>query len=56
MQTRATTAVPLASRPDLDQYRILAKELVKAARSDDPSALRAPGRQTGSSGSPDFST
>ena len=34
-------ALPLPSRPDVDQYRKLAKELVKACRSGDPDAIRA---------------
>ncbi|HEY0592185.1 MAG TPA: hypothetical protein VGF40_10490, partial [Thermoanaerobaculia bacterium] len=34
-------ALPLPPRPNLERYRKLAKELVKACRSDDPSAVRA---------------
>ena len=34
-------ALPLPSRPDVDQYKKLAKELVKACRSGDPDAIRA---------------
>jgi hypothetical protein len=34
-------ALPLPSRPDVHQYKKLAKELVKACRSGDPDAIRA---------------
>jgi ankyrin repeat protein len=34
------TALPLPPRPNLDQYKKLAKDLVKACKSDDPEALR----------------
>jgi hypothetical protein len=34
-------ALPLAPRPDLDQYRKLAKDLLKASRSGDPAAVQA---------------
>jgi len=34
-------ALPFTSRPNLDQYRKLAKELVKACKSDDAGAIRA---------------
>lgn len=34
-------ALPLPLRPNLEQYRKLAKDLLKAAKSDDPAALRA---------------
>ena len=33
-------ALPLPSRPDLQQYKKLAKDLVKACRSGDPAAIR----------------
>src|SRR6266481_8876752 len=34
-------ALPLPPRPHLEQYRKLAKDLVKACRSSDPDAIRA---------------
>ena len=34
-------ALPLPARPNLDQYKKLAKDLARAANSADPSALRA---------------
>ena len=34
-------ALPLPPRPNVEQYRKLAKELVKACRSGDPDAIRA---------------
>ena len=34
-------ALPLTPRPNLEQYRRLAKGLVKACRADDPTAIRA---------------
>jgi hypothetical protein len=34
-------AIPLTARPNLDQYRKLAKELVKSCKSDDAGAIRA---------------
>lgn len=40
MQTRTTDALPLAPRPNLAQYRTLAKNLLKAARSPDAAAVR----------------
>src|SRR5215216_6087331 len=40
MQTRYTDAIPLAPHPNLDQYRILAKDLVKASRNGDASNIR----------------
>ncbi len=36
------SALPLPPRPDLDQYRRLAKELVRACAADEPSASSAP--------------
>ena len=33
-------ALPLPSRPNLQQYKKVAKDLVKACRSDDPAAIR----------------
>src|SRR5947209_2537918 len=33
-------ALPLPARPDLDQYRTLAKELLSAAKSPDADAIR----------------
>lgn len=33
-------ALPLPARPNVDQYRKLAKDLVKACKSDDPTAVR----------------
>src|SRR6476469_7988638 len=33
-------ALPLPAKPDLDQYRKLAKELLRAAKSPDPDAIR----------------
>ena len=33
-------ALPLPSRPNLEQYKKLAKDLVKACRSGDPAAIR----------------
>ena len=33
-------ALPLPARPNVDQYRKLAKDLVKACKSDDPTAIR----------------
>ena len=33
-------ALPLPPRPNLEQYRKLAKDLVKACRSGDPTAIR----------------
>ena len=40
MQTRHTDAIPLAARPNLEQYRRLAKDLLRAARASDTGALR----------------
>jgi hypothetical protein len=40
MQTRTTDAFPLARRPNLDHYRTLAKNLLKAARATDGAAVR----------------
>lgn len=40
MKTRYTDAIPLAPRPSLDQYKMLAKDLVKAARARDRSTIR----------------
>lgn len=34
-------ALPFTARPSLEQYRKLAKDLVKACKSDDPQAIRA---------------
>src|SRR4029079_2131875 len=34
-------ALPLAPRPNLEQYRKLAKDLVKACRSQNPAAISA---------------
>src|SRR5256885_5368348 len=34
-------ALPLTSRPNLEQYRKLAKDLVKSCKSGDPAAIRA---------------
>ena len=39
MQTRYTDAIPLASRPNLEQYKTLAKDLLKASRSADAAAV-----------------
>ena len=33
-------ALPLPARPNLEQYKKLAKDLVKACRSGDPAAIR----------------
>ena len=33
-------ALPLPARPNVDHYRKLAKDLVKACKSDDPAAIR----------------
>ena len=33
-------ALPLPARPNVDQYRKLAKDLVKACKSGDPAAIR----------------
>ena len=33
-------ALPLPPRPNLEQYKKLAKDLVKACKSDDPTAIR----------------
>lgn len=41
MQTRYTDAIPLASRPNLEQYKTLAKDLLKASRSGDAAAVTA---------------
>jgi hypothetical protein len=41
MKTRYTDAIPLAPRPSLDQYKMLAKDLVKAARTRDVATVRA---------------
>ena len=38
-------ALPLPSRPNIEQYKKLAKELVKACKSNDATAIRA-GRRT----------
>jgi hypothetical protein len=40
MQTRSTDAIPLPARPNLEQYRTLAKNLLKAARVSDGAAVR----------------
>lgn len=40
MQTRHTDAIPLAPRPSLEQYKTLAKDLVKASRSGDVEHIR----------------
>ncbi|HEV2844070.1 MAG TPA: ankyrin repeat domain-containing protein [Thermoanaerobaculia bacterium] len=40
MYPNPATALPLPPRPSLDQYKKLAKDLVKACKSDDPEALR----------------
>ena len=40
MRVRSTDALPLAPRPDLEQYRTLAKDLVKARRSGSRDATR----------------
>jgi hypothetical protein len=40
MLTRTTDALPLATRPNLAQYRTLAKSLLKAARTADGAAIR----------------
>jgi len=40
MQTRYTDALPLAARPNLKQYKTLAKELVKASRTGDVNSVR----------------
>jgi hypothetical protein len=34
-------ALPLPSRPSVEQYKKLAKELVKSCKSADPTAVRA---------------
>jgi len=34
-------ALPLPSRPNVDQYKKLAKDLVKSCRSGDPAAIGA---------------
>src|SRR5437868_11035794 len=41
MQTRHTDAIPLAPRPSLEQYKTLAKDLVKASRSGDVATIRS---------------
>ena len=41
MRKRGTDAIPLAPRPSLDQYRKQAKDLVRAARTGDPTDVRA---------------
>src|SRR2546423_12660865 len=41
MKTRYTDAIPLAPRPDLEQYKRLAKELLDASQTNDESALRS---------------
>jgi hypothetical protein len=41
MQTRYTDAIPLAPRPSLEQYKTLAKDLAKAARTGDIATVRA---------------
>jgi hypothetical protein len=41
MYPNPASALPLPSRPNLEQYRKLAKDLVKACKSDDPEAPRA---------------
>ena len=41
MHTRGTDAIPLATRPSLEQYRKQAKDLVTAAKLGDPGAVRA---------------
>jgi ankyrin repeat protein len=41
MQTRHTDAIPLAPRPSLEQYKTLAKDLVKASRNGDVESIRA---------------
>lgn len=40
MQTRYTDAIPLAPRPSLEQYKTLAKELVRASRTGDIANVR----------------
>ena len=40
MQTRGTDAIPLAPRPSLEQYRKLAKDLLKASAGGDIEAVR----------------
>ena len=41
MYPNPSTVLPIPPRPDLDQYKTQAKDLVKACRSGDPTALRA---------------
>src|SRR5438045_6255598 len=41
MQTRYTDAIPFAPRPSLEQYKTLAKDLVKASRSGDIATVRS---------------
>jgi Ankyrin repeats (3 copies) len=41
MYPNPATSFPLPPRPDLDQYRKLAKDLVKACKSERPDAIRA---------------
>lgn len=41
MHARGTAAIPLAPSPSLEQYKKLSKELLAAARTGDPEALRA---------------
>ncbi|MGH8187444.1 MAG: hypothetical protein ACREUC_12860, partial [Steroidobacteraceae bacterium] len=41
MYPNAQEALPFTARPNLEHYRKLAKELVKACKSDDPEAIRA---------------
>jgi hypothetical protein len=41
MKTRGTDAIPLAPRPSLEQYRKLAKDLVKAGSGGDIEAVRS---------------
>ena len=40
MYPNPSTVLPLPPRPNLEQYKTLAKDLVKACRSGDPSAMR----------------
>jgi hypothetical protein len=40
MQTRGTDAIPLAPRPSLEQYKTLAKDLLKASRAGDIEPIR----------------
>jgi ankyrin repeat protein len=41
MQTRSTNAIPLASRPNLEHYRKLSKDFLKAVRTNDTSTVHA---------------